>query len=364
MKLDDFQMTSLLMKMYEKSAEAIFFFDRKGNVMTMNHSAKQILNVDVLSRMVEGEENAICFTCKGYTNEQDLQTCVSCYLISPQEDFSSFQVYLDTRGKGIIPYAASFQTIDEENGIRIFMLRDSTKQFKTQAVLNQNTMMKSVLKAQEDERKRISRELHDGVAQEMLSSLVDLRVLKYMNIDDDVKKKVQQAESSITRVLDDIRHLAVELRPATLDDLGLEAAFRTHFKWIEKNYGLLVEFTAELKAKRFEGEIETVVYRVCQEAVLNALKYAETETITVRLFEDAGKLKLNVIDKGIGFEMDYRNEKGTGLGLYGMRERAELAGGQLLIQTEIDKGTLIYLEIPLSTNTEKMGVANENNYRR
>jgi len=351
MKLDDFQMTNLLMKMYEKSAEAIFFFDRNGNVMTMNHSAKQILNVDVISRMVEGEENAICFTCKGYTNEQDLKTCVSCYLFNPQEDFSSFQVYLDTRGKGIIPYAASFQTIDEENGIRIFMLRDSSKQFKTQEVLNQKTMMKSVLKAQEDERKRISRELHDGVAQEMLSALVDLRVLKYMNIDDDVKKKVQQAESSITRVLDDIRHLAVELRPATLDDLGLEAAFRTHFKWTEKNYGLLVEFTAELKAKRYEGEIETVVYRVCQEAVLNALKYAETEVITVRLFEDAEKLKLHVVDKGIGFEIDYRNEKGTGLGLYGMRERAELVGGQLLIQTEIDGGTHISLEIPLSTNT-------------
>lgn len=355
LKLENFQLTSLLMKMYENSAEAIFFFDGKGRVIAMNDSAELIINVEVLSRMADGEANAICFSCKGYTSEQHIQTCVSCYLISPQEDFSSFQVYLDTRGKGIVPYTASYQTIDEENGIRLFMLRDLTKQFRTQEVLNQKTMMKNVLKAQEDERKRISRELHDGVAQEMLSSLVDLRVLKYMNTNDDVMKKVKQAESSIMRVLDDIRHLAVELRPATLDDLGLEAAFRTHFKWIEKNYGLLVEFTAELDAKRYEGEIETVVYRVCQEAVLNALKYAETEIITVRLFENAGKLKLNVVDNGIGFDLDYRNVKGTGLGLYGMRERAELVEGQLLIQSEIDKGTLIHLEIPLSTGTEKVG---------
>ena len=354
MKLDNLQLTSLLMKMYENSAEAIFFFDGLGKVIALNSSAKLIMNVEVLSRMADGEANAICFSCKGYTNEQHLQTCMSCYLINPHDDFSSFQVYLDTRGKGIIPYTASYQIIDEENGIRIFMLRDLTKQFRTQEVLNQKTMMKNVLKAQEDERKRISRELHDGVAQDMLSSLVDLRVLKYMNIDDDVKEKVKQAETSIMRVLDDIRHLAVELRPATLDDLGLEAAFRTHFKWIEKNYGLLVEFTAELDAKRYEGEIETVVYRVCQEAVLNALKYAETKTITVRLFENAGKLKLNVVDKGIGFDLDYRNVKGTGLGLYGMRERAELVEGQLLIQSEIDKGTLIYLEIPLSTGEEKV----------
>lgn len=355
MKIENSKLTDLLMQMYENSAEAIFFFDGGGKVIALNNSAKLIMNVEVLGRMADGEANAICFSCKGYTSEQSLQTCTSCYLLNPQDDFTSFQVYLDTRGKGIIPYTASYQLIDEENGIRLFMLRDLTKQFRTQEVLNQKTMMKSVLKAQEDERKRISRELHDGVAQEMLSSLVDLRVLKYMNIDDEVKKKVKQAESSITRVLDDIRHLAVELRPATLDDLGLEAAFRTHFKWIEKNYGLLVEYTAELEGKRYEGEIETVVYRVCQEAVLNALKYAETETITVRLFENAGKLKLNVADTGIGFDLDFRNAKGTGLGLYGMRERAELVEGQLLIQSEIDKGTLIYLEIPLLTDVEKMG---------
>ena len=142
--------------------------------------------------------------------------------------------------KAVIPYTASYQTIDEVNGIRVFMLRDLTKQFKTQEMLNQKIMTKNVIKAQEDERKRISRELHDGVAQEMLSSLVELRVLKYMNIDQDVLKKVQQTERSLMRLLDEIRHLSVELRPATLDDLGLEAAFRTHFKWIEQNYGLVV----------------------------------------------------------------------------------------------------------------------------
>lgn len=74
----------------------------------------------------------------------------------------------------------------------------------------------------------------------MLSALVDLRVLKYMHVEDEVLKKVQQTEISLMRLLDDIRHLSVELRPATLDDLGLEAAFRTHFKWIEKIMELLL----------------------------------------------------------------------------------------------------------------------------
>lgn len=346
-RVSDAQLTDLLLKLFENSAEAIFFFDQHGKVIALNHAAELILGAEVLDRMAAGDKEAICLTCKGYTSEQEMQTCMSCYMKNPQQDISSFQVYLDTKGKGVIPYTASYQTIDVENGIRVFMLRDLTKQYKTQEMLNQKMMMKNVIKAQEDERKRISRELHDGVAQEMLSSLVELRVLKYMNVDQEVLQKVKQTEGTLMRLLDDIRHLSVELRPAALDDLGLEAAFRTHFKWIEKNYGLVVHFTSELESKRYEGEIETVVYRICQEAVFNALKYANVDEMDVRLFEENEALQLHVSDRGDGFDLNVVHPKGTGLGLYGMRERAELAEGRLTIASEPGKGTRIQLEIPL-----------------
>ncbi|MDN4606130.1 sensor histidine kinase [Sporosarcina highlanderae] len=338
---------SLLMNLYGNSGEAIFFFDRNGKVLTMNSAAKDILDKDVYEQMMAGSTGAICRTCRGYTSSDELQTCHSCYMSNPDENISSFQVYFDTKGKGVIPYSGSIHTIDEESGIRVFMLRDLTQQFKTQEELNQKLMMKRVIKAQEDERKRLSRELHDSVAQEMLSSLVDLRVLKYMNIDEEVLKKVQQTEGSLMRLLDDIRHLSVELRPATLDDLGLEAAFRTHFKWIEKNYGLIIHFHPELESKRYEGEVETVVYRICQEAVFNALKYAEVDELVVRLYEAVGFLYLVVVDEGKGFELKNTDPKGTGLGIYSMKERAELVDGNLQIRSEIGKGTVIQLEVPV-----------------
>lgn len=347
MKRTDFQLTDMLMKMYDNSAEAIFFFDRFEKVIAMNRAAEQILDTEVVQRMIAGEANAICFSCKGYTSNQELRTCSSCYLENPTSDFSSFQVYLDTKGKGIIPYAASYQTIDEENKIRLFMLRDLSRQFETQEALHQNIMTKRVIQAQEDERKRISRELHDSVAQEMISALVDMRVLKYMNVDEEVLEKVQQTEVSLMRLLEDIRHLSVELRPATLDDLGLEAAFRTHFKWIEKNYGLVIEFTTNLKARRYDEEIETVVYRVCQEAVFNALKYAGTDEIKVIVFENEGNLELHVEDSGVGFDMTEGDPQGTGLGLYGMRERAELVGGRFNLQSEPGEGTKVTIRLPL-----------------
>ena len=149
------------------------------------------------------------------------------------------------------------------------------------------------------------------------------------------------------RLLDDIRHLSVELRPATLDDLGLEAAFRTHFKWVEKNYGLLVNFESNAQSKRFEEEIETVVYRVCQEAVFNALKYAEVEQVCVDLMVHESELVLTVKDVGIGFDSNAPTHKGTGLGLFGMKERADLVHAALTVQSGIGIGTTIALTVPL-----------------
>ncbi|MEC0239198.1 ATP-binding protein [Paenibacillus dokdonensis] len=352
-QMTDEHLSELLRKMYVNSMEAIFFIDEKGSVVAMNPAAEDILDIEVIERMHAGVDDSFCQTCKGYTDEKDQMACSKCYLDYPKGDFSSFQVYLKTRGEGVVPYAASYHTIDEDRGIRVLMLLDLTKQQKTQEMLQRSNLLKYVIKAQEDERKRISRELHDSVAQELLSSLVDLRVVKYMNVEEDVMRKLQQTEVSLTRLLDDIRHLSVELRPSSLDDLGLEAAFRSHFKWIGKNYGLLVDFSAELSAARYGSEIETVVYRVCQEAVLNALKYAGTDEVHVRLCEENGSLQLTVKDDGAGFNMNYSEAKGTGLGLYGMRERAELVDGQFMLNSAPGEGTTVELRIPLSQDNKR-----------
>lgn len=341
--------TELLLKMYEKSSDAILFFDENNNVIAMNEAALSIIDPGMLTQIGSGESNSFCFTCRGYTSDDELMSCLNCYLSNSTKDFSSFQVFLETKDRGVIPYSANFQEIEVESGIRVLMLRDLTNQLLTQESLNRNTMMKSIIKAQEDERKRISRELHDSVAQEILSSLVDLRVLKYLNVQDDALQKIQQTEASLTRLLDQIRNLSVELRPASLDDLGLEAAFRSHFKWVQKNYGVIVHFTAELNGVRFNSEIETVVYRICQESLLNALKYADVDEVSVRLFESEQMLEMLVIDQGEGFNVTMRDPKGTGLGLYGMKERAELVNGELTITSEIGKGTTVHLQIPTGT---------------
>jgi two-component system sensor histidine kinase NreB len=345
-------MTRLLENMYERSTEAIFFLDANQTVVSMNPAAALILDPSVIMSIQKRESQAFCQSCRGYTSEEELMSCLNCYLHDSRESIASFQVYLDTKDRGVIPFSASLQTIDPESGTRMLMLRDLTNQLTTQEALDRNTMMKRIIKAQEDERIRISRELHDSVAQEILSSLVDLRVMKYMHVTGDVLQKIRQTEASLTRLLDQIRNLSVELRPASLDDLGLEAAFRSHFKWIEKNHGVIVHFTAELHGVRYNSEIETVVYRVCQESILNALKYADVDEIAVRLYESEHSLELLVTDQGTGFDMNTWDPKGTGLGLYGMRERAELVNGELLLQSELGVGTRVHLCVPIGQSHE------------
>lgn len=336
----------LMTKLFENSMEAMFFFDREGKALAMNPAAENIVDKDILKQLYQGNPQALCGTCRGYTSETELRTCLNCYFSTPDsEEFTSYQVYLETKGKGVVPYAATFHTIDHENHIRVFMLRDLTRQFKTQEKFYQNKMMKHVIEAQENERKRISRELHDSVAQELMSAVIDLRVLKYMTADEQLLKKVKQTEVSMTRLLNDIRNLSVELRPAALDDFGLEAAFRSYFKRMEQSYGLVIEYKSQLSEKRYESEIETVMYRVCQEAVLNALKYAEVDAVSVSLTEKDGVLRLLVEDEGVGFTKG-DEPSGTGLGLFGMQERAELVGGTFSVDSGVGKGTRILLQVP------------------
>lgn len=343
----DFQ-NELMMKMFENSLEAIFFFDREGKTLSLNPAAAKIVERDVLDQLIAGADSAICRTCRGYTSETEAQTCQNCFLDSNHpENFSSFQVYLQTKEKGVIPYAATFHTIDSANGIRVFMLRDLTTQYETQNKLHQKTMIRHVIEAQENERKRISRELHDSVAQELLSAIVELRALKYMTEDKKVLAKAEDTKSTLTRLLGDIRNLSLELRPASLDDFGLEAAFRSHFKRIEESYGITIKLISELNKQRYESEIETVFYRVCQEAVLNAIKYAFVEEVTVHLFEKDGQLQMIAKDKGIGFR-EGRVPQGTGLGLYGMKERAELVNGKLEVFSKVGQGTKVHLCVPLN----------------
>ena len=165
-KTTETKLPYLMEQLYTYSTDPIIFFNAKGKVIEMNPAAETIFSPQILKQIQISEENVFCLTCRGYTSEDELMSCFNCYLSGASTDQTSFQVFLENQHQKIVPYSASFQTIDKAHGTRVLMLRNLGEQLDTQERLYHNTMMKSTIKAQENERKLISRELHDSVAQE------------------------------------------------------------------------------------------------------------------------------------------------------------------------------------------------------
>lgn len=336
-------MEALLMQYFNHTSEKIVFVDNRGQVIAMNQAASDIISLD---NDYEGMTNVICNHCDGYTNEFDLQSCRYCFLEAENVGNTSFQVFMKRTRGTVEPFAATYQTIDESKGIKAFTLQNVSPQIERHDKMYQRKMMQKTISAQENERKRISRELHDSVVQEMLNIDVELRLLKYQQEIEQLVNGSKRIEGLMSKLIDDIRNLSVELRPSSLDDLGLDAAFKTYFKQVEVNYGINIIYQSNLTMRRFDNEIETVVYRIVQEALFNAIKYANVDTIEVEVQVSHSKLIAEIIDRGNGF-IKTDQPKGTGLGLYGMNERAELVNAQINIDTQIGRGTIVTLEVPI-----------------
>lgn len=207
-----------------------------------------------------------------------------------------------------------------------------------------------VIQAQEEERKRISLDLHDGIGQALFSILVGLRVVNQLDLEESVKQHLSEVQKLTSRTLEEVKSLAVELRPSALDDLGLLPALRSYARNFEQTFGIETEMIIEGVKRRYSTEVETTLYRICQEAMTNAAKYADSDKITLRYQATETEVVLQIQDYGKGFDPQQVRVQGTGLGLVGMQERAMLIGGHLQIDSVPEQGTTICIKIPVDEN--------------
>jgi signal transduction histidine kinase len=207
-----------------------------------------------------------------------------------------------------------------------------------------------IIEAQEEERRRIARELHDETGQALASLRVGLRNIEQALDPETMRSRLQDMYRLVDETLNRVRRLAFELRPSVLDDLGLVAALERYIRDYRERFGIEVEMQViGLDGRRIPPAIETAVYRIVQEALTNAAKYAGCQRISVLLQASPRLLSVIVEDDGCGFDVDrvLREEPGNRLGIYGMRERAQLVGGSLAIESAPGQGTTIYLRVPL-----------------
>jgi PAS domain S-box-containing protein len=203
--------------------------------------------------------------------------------------------------------------------------------------------------AQEDERRRIARELHDQLGQQLTALRLTLEMLKAQSVGrTELRVQVETLEALALQLDEDVAFRVWELRPTVLEDLGLQAALTNYVRHWSKHFGIRAQLhTGQSTDERLTSEAETVIYRLAQEALNNVAKHARAEHVDVVLERTAGHVSLIVEDDGVGFDASNAGTAGEGLGLIGMRERAALVGADLQIESTPGRGTTVILRAPV-----------------
>jgi two-component system, NarL family, sensor histidine kinase DevS len=203
--------------------------------------------------------------------------------------------------------------------------------------------VRRVVAGQELERRRLARELHDETGQALTSILLGLKAVEDAQGDEQLRAAGGELRELIVATLQDVRRLAVQLRPQALDDFGLVAAVERLARTISDATGIAVDVESRLGPERLPEEVETTLYRIVQEALTNVVKHAQARNVTVLLVRRDGTMTAMIEDDGRGFDPDELCD--DGLGFLGMRERVALLDGHLTIESSPDVGTTLVAEV-------------------
>lgn len=205
-----------------------------------------------------------------------------------------------------------------------------------------------ILSAQEAERVRISRELHDDTGQALTLILVRLQLIENLTRDADVRRELAELRELVVDTLDGVRRLAVQLGPSILEDLGLRSGLEWLADRVREETGLRVDLDLRCDDTRIPSPVAIAVFRVAQEALTNVVRHARASRIDLRLDDTDGALSLEVADDGAGFDVDEARSRPTAsVGLFGMAERVVLVGGTLDIQSRKSAGTRVTVRVPV-----------------
>ncbi len=333
--------------LFNIASDAILIRDLEGNIFEVNQAATELT---------------------GYTANELIHMNISQFL-TPK----SFDITMQKQQQQLMGEAASHRyelelvrkdgtkaavevaiSIIVENSTPVGVqatVRDVTEQRRLRDSIR--FYLQKVLAAQEEERKRIARELHDDTSQSLLLLSRQLDAIisdPNQKMVAPVRQKLNDMHNLAVEILSGVRHYAQELRPAILDDMGLVAAIEWIADKLDEGSTMDVEVQVNMQNSDLPHEIQLTLFRIAQEALGNIKRHADASIAIIRLESDAKKVKLSIIDDGRGFQVPspLSEISSTGkLGLIGMQERAQLLGGTMQIESAAGKGTAINVEIPL-----------------
>ena len=253
-----------------------------------------------------------------------------------------------------VPVAVSFAPLHAEGSGDVIgvvgVIRDITERRHQEDL--RNRLIEQVMTAQDEERRRIARELHDETGQSLTALLVGLRTIEQSRTTRQAAGLAQQLRGIVAQTLEEVGRLSRGLHPSILDDAGLPAAVTRHVQEFVRLHAVAVDLRIEgLDAEPLPPLLQTTVYRALQEALTNVARHAGARSVRVRLLRDEATVELRVRDDGIGIDITPHAQAATGdrrrLGLQGMRERAALLGGSVLVESQPGAGTTITVRFPV-----------------
>jgi len=254
------------------------------------------------------------------------------------------RIALSTVPLGAYPGVDRAETPDGAT-VLMAIITDLTE--RKQAESTRLELMKRLVSAEDQERQRIARELHDETGQSLTALLVGLRAIEEQSLTPDVLSAAQRLRRIAARTVEDVGRLARGLHPSVLDDVGLVAAVQRHASDYAKSFGTAVDLRLEgVASLRLPPLVQTTAFRIIQEALTNVARHARARMVRVEMTHEGTKLDLVVRDDGVGFDTGATLGKASGLGLHGMQERVALLGGSIAVESGPDHGTTVHARIP------------------
>jgi two-component system sensor histidine kinase DegS len=332
-------------ELFENALDAIWLHDMEGNIIAVNRSAEKVTgyNIEKLTKM----------NVRSFLSDESLNLAgqIRHKLLANEPVEQPYEQHLTKKdGSEIIVQLATSLVFDKGEPVAFqHIARDITEQKRMQE--NLRFYLRQATRAQEEERKRISRELHDETIQALVAHARQLDDLASDDKGSPKEKRLRLEElyQQTNSIMKGLRRLAQDLRPSSLDHLGLLPALEWLASDVGGYSGIATKVNVVGKERRLPEEVEIVLFRIIQEALRNVWRHSGATSAEIRVEFDENKTRVTVSDNGKGFNLPDKIgdlAKDGKLGLAGMQERAQLIGGALAVQSRPNKGTSISVELP------------------
>jgi PAS domain S-box-containing protein len=343
--------------LYEENPAMYFTVDAKGEILSVNqfgaeelgYTVEELIGESILTIFYEDDKRAL---------QEQLIKCLENPRINYQWNFRK------VRKDGTLLWVKEVAraVLDAEGNIVVLIVCDNiTDRIQAEVKASQyakrlRRLSRTMMEVQETERRHIAHELHDEIGQVLTAVKINLQAMQ--SLDKHILRESRLEESIITidRAVEQVRNLSLDLRPSVLDDLGLVAALRWYVDRHSQRTGLAAKLVLDPSEMQLPAYLETVCFRIVQEALTNVVRHAQAQRVKVELRQHSRVLELIIQDDGIGFDVRAarkRAKRGAGFGLLGMEERVLLVGGEIKIKSTPKNGTTVRVRLPISSSLSR-----------